>query len=278
MPSWVLNFTQIFSGWRKAWHNATKHSSFSLVFTVPWFPRNQWQSLLLHVRICHTLGLYVGYIWLTFLSFSLWYFKQNVFLHQYEKPQKEWKRWSLHSYWLNKQIVIVTGRQNSSKAGFTNVVYWYRIWSKSRPLSFTSRNTESKKIYPRWTCFRHNVTPKIGVFPVHKPEEKSDKKPQCHCFWPCCHHHGQHQTPSPSYSAWMLQCWHSTLAGNNIVHSSSNIYMTQAKMWCQNRTKPVEQKHNSRQICSFCSNIFTTTETRNFLQCLVNFAELPANE
>lgn len=39
--------------------------------------------------------------------------------------------------------IILTGKQNSSKAGLTNVVYWERICSRSRPL-FMSRRTKGK--------------------------------------------------------------------------------------------------------------------------------------
>lgn len=37
--------------------------------------------------------------------------------------------------------IILTGKQNSSKAGLTNVVYWERICSRSRPLLMSRRTT-----------------------------------------------------------------------------------------------------------------------------------------
>lgn len=39
--------------------------------------------------------------------------------------------------------MVLTGKQNSSKAGLTNVVYWVRICSRSLPL-FMSRRTKGK--------------------------------------------------------------------------------------------------------------------------------------
>lgn len=38
-------------------------------------------------------------------------------------------------------MIILTGKQNSSKAGLTNVVYWVRICSRSRPLFMSRRTT-----------------------------------------------------------------------------------------------------------------------------------------
>lgn len=39
----------------------------------------------------------------------------------------------------------LTGRQNSSKAGFTNVIYWLKTCSRSRPRSLMSRKTDREK-------------------------------------------------------------------------------------------------------------------------------------
>lgn len=39
---------------------------------------------------------------------------------------------------------IFTGEQNSSKAGFTNVMYWVRTASRSRPRSLISLGTVKK--------------------------------------------------------------------------------------------------------------------------------------
>lgn len=41
----------------------------------------------------------------------------------------------------NKQRTQLTGKQNSSKAGLTNVMYWDKICSRSLPLSLMSLNT-----------------------------------------------------------------------------------------------------------------------------------------
>lgn len=45
--------------------------------------------------------------------------------------------------------IILTGKQNSSKAGLTNVVYWVRICSRSLPL-FMSRRTTEKIRFNYW--------------------------------------------------------------------------------------------------------------------------------
>ena len=41
------------------------------------------------------------------------------------------------------KIPTLTGKQNSSNAGFTKLIYWYKIWSRSLPISFMSRITET---------------------------------------------------------------------------------------------------------------------------------------
>lgn len=42
---------------------------------------------------------------------------------------------------------ILTGEQNSSNAGLTKFMYWFKTCSKSRPLSFISLGTENNYMY-----------------------------------------------------------------------------------------------------------------------------------
>ena len=46
--------------------------------------------------------------------------------------------------YIRRPWTILTGRQNSSNAGFTSVVYWCKICSISLPLSLVSLNTRKK--------------------------------------------------------------------------------------------------------------------------------------
>lgn len=85
-------------------------------------------------------------VWL--ISYTNLYYPRLVeWLHRrisssakyFRKPFYEYFGFTYYCKWL-------TGEQNSSNAGLTNVIYWLRICSKSRPRSVKSRTTESKRV------------------------------------------------------------------------------------------------------------------------------------
>lgn len=50
-----------------------------------------------------------------------------------------------HKNWLSRFLTGLTGKQNSSKAGFTNVMYWASTCSSSLPRSLMSLRTVTQK-------------------------------------------------------------------------------------------------------------------------------------
>lgn len=72
----------------------------------------------------------------------------------------------------NTNRTQLTGKQNSSKAGLTNVMYWDRICSRSLPRSLMSRNTERGRRGVRRCAGR--PTPPPCPRTVHsRPEERA---------------------------------------------------------------------------------------------------------
>lgn len=98
-----------------------------------------------------TVSFRIGLLSLTFC----WCASPTIRTHQYypllgvlsrlhiswSEQKEEWGRLEV-LFLISSQRTTLTGRQNSSNAGLTNVMYWAKTLSKSRPRSLMSRSTE----------------------------------------------------------------------------------------------------------------------------------------
>lgn len=79
--------------------------------------------------------------------------------------------------------VLLTGRQNSSKAGFTRFVYWNRTFSKSRPRSSISRSTEN----PMQLDFMATYTKISYLAGPNECQRRYQQRASCQRgLWPLC--------------------------------------------------------------------------------------------
>lgn len=75
-----------------------------------------------------------------FLRLRIWKWKKKHITNS--EKSAEFGRMTQWLMFQQHATNALTGEQNSSKAGFTNVIYWFKMCSKSRPLSLISRTTE----------------------------------------------------------------------------------------------------------------------------------------